>query len=153
MKPSRSALVLGLAVFSCSALAVERPHLVQPENLSKYWLVSSTGDPVAPQSGLNLSAPTCAAVSYEIERGGAVSHVKLEKIVPQGDLDQVALSVVKNLHYTAAAQNIAKDPVYTYVVLPFNLPSPAQGPSANGVRQRALDPCKLEDFKLPQELM
>jgi hypothetical protein len=146
-------LLLSLIAISCSVAALERPHLVQPDNLSKYWLVSSTGDPMAPQSGLNLTAPTCAAVSYMIERGGATSHVKLEKIVPQGDLAQVALSVVNNLHYTAAAQNLGKDPVYTYVVLPFNLPSPAQGPSANGVRQRALDPCKLEDFKLPQELM
>lgn len=140
---------LSFCLISSGIAAAERVHLVQPENLSKFWLVSATGDPMAPQSGVNLTTPTCAAVSYEIERGGATSHVKLEKLVPQGDLGQVALSVVNNLHYTAAAQNIGKDPVYTYVVLPFNLPSPALGPSVMVQRQKVLDECKLEDFKLP----
>jgi hypothetical protein len=152
MKLLNCFLALGLASFSSAALA-ERPHLVQPENLAKYWLVSSTGDPMAPASGVNLTAPTCVAVSYEIERGGGTSHIKLEKIEPKGDLAQVALSIVTNLHYTAAAPNIGKDPVYTYVVLPFNLPSLAQGPSVNAVRQKALDACKLDDFKLPADLL
>src|SRR5882762_240671 len=129
MKITSCTLALSLALFACAATAAERPHLVQPDNLSKYWLVSSTGDPMAPQSGENISAPSCATVSYKIERGGATSNVKLEKIVPHGVLADVAVNVVKNLHYTAAAQNIGKDPVYTYVIIPFNLPSPAGGPS------------------------
>jgi hypothetical protein len=133
-----------------AAQAAERPHLVQPDNLSKYWLVSSTGDPMAPSYGKNLTAPTCAAVSYEIERGGATSHVKLEKIVPEGDLAGVATSIVSNLHYAAAQQNIGRDPVYTYVILPFNAPDVTKGPSATAEKRRLVYQCKLDNFKLPE---
>lgn len=144
-------VLLSVSVMAAGTVyAAERPHLVQPENLSKYWLVSGTGDPMAPSYGKNLTAPTCAAVSYEIERNGTTSHVKLEKIVPEGDLAQVATSIVTNLHYTAADQNIGKDPVYTYVILPFNAPDVRKGPSAVVEKQRLVDQCKPADFKLPQ---
>ena len=144
-------VLLSVSILAAAAAqAAERPHLVQPDNLSKYWLVSSTGDPMAPSYGKNLTTPTCAAVSYEIERGGATSHVKLEKIVPEGDLAGVATSIVTNLHYTAAQQNIGKDPVYTYVILPFNAPNVAKGPSAVAEKQHLIDQCKLDDFKLPE---
>jgi len=133
-----------------AAQAAERPHLVQPENLAKYWLVSDRGDPKAPAYGKNLTTPTCAAVSYEIERGGATSHIKLEKIVPEGDLAKLATDIIANVHYTAAAQNIGKDPVYTYVIMPFNAPDVAKGPSAAAEKQRLVDQCKLADFKLPE---
>jgi hypothetical protein len=149
--PSKT-LALSLAVLSCGALAAERPHLVQPDNLSKFWLVSETPDPMVPSSGQNLTAPSCATVSYEIERGGTTSHVKLESIEPAGVLADVAVNLVKNLKYTAAAMNVGKDPVYTYVTLPFNLPSPALGPKVMPQRQEVLDKCKLEDFKLPAAL-
>ena len=142
------ALAVGIAAVATQTCAAERPHLVQPENLSKYWLVSSTGDPKAPSYGKNLTAPTCVAVSYVIERGGGTSRVKVEKMEPDGDLRGVAESIVSNLHYTAAAQNIGKDPVYTYVILPFNAPDVSKGPSAAAEKQRLTDQCKLDDFKL-----
>jgi hypothetical protein len=148
MKPVVHVL-LAACLFGAASAHAERPHLVQPENLSKYWLVSSTGDPMAPSYGKNLTTPTCAAVSYAIERNGATSHIKLEKLVPEGDLAQVATSIVTNLHYTAAAQNIGKDPVYTYVILPFNAPDVRKGPSAVVEKQRLVDQCKLENFALP----
>lgn len=151
MKTSMMLVTLSLLVFSSAALA-DRPHLVQPENLSKYWLVSDTGDPKAPSYGKNLTAPTCVAVSYLIGRDGATSHVKVEKIAPDGDLRGVAASIVSNLHYTAAPQNIGKDAAYTYVILPFNAPDVAKGPSATAERQRVIDQCKLDDFKAPEGL-
>jgi hypothetical protein len=141
--------VLFCAIFLSDAAFAQRPHLVQPENLSKYWLVSSTGDPMAPSYGKNLTTPTCTAVTYLIERTGATSHVKVEKVVPEGDLRSVAASIVSNLHYASAQQNIGKDPVYTYVILPFNAPDVSKGPSATAERQRIIDQCKLDDFQLP----
>ena len=122
---------------------------MQPADLSKWWLVSSTGDPKMPSYGKGLTTPTCVAVSYRIERGGATSQIKLEKVVPDGDLGAVAVEIVKGLRYTAAQQNIGKDPVYTYVVLPFNAPDVNKGPGAAAEKQRLLDPCKIDDFKLP----
>jgi hypothetical protein len=151
MKNMQLGIILGALLLPALAFA-QRPHLVQPENLSKYWLVSGTGDPMAPSYGKNLTAPTCAAVSYLIDRSGSTSHVKVEKIEPDGDLRGVAASIVSNLHYTAAQQNIGKDPVYTYVILPFNAPNVAKGPSATAERQRILDQCKLDDFKAPEGL-
>jgi len=149
MKPVFRALALTLLAASGSAFALERAHLVQPAELSNWWLVSSTGDPKVPSYGKGLTTPTCVAVSYRIERGGITSQVKLEKIVPEGDLGAVAVDIVKGLQYTAAQKNIGKDPVYTYVVMPFNAPDVNKGPSAAAERQRILDACKLEDFKLP----
>jgi len=151
MKNMQLGLILGALLLPAAAFA-QRPHLVQPENLSKYWLVSGTGDPMAPSYGKNLTAPTCVAVSYLIDRTGATSHVKVEKMEPDGDLRGVATSIVSNLHYSSAQQNIGKDPVYTYVVLPFNAPNVAKGPSATAERQRILDQCKLDDFKAPEGL-
>ena len=148
MKLSTCLVAIGLLAFSGAALA-DRPHLVKPDQLQKYWLVSDKGDPQAPSSGRNLTTPTCAAVSYMIERNGTTSHIKLEKLVPDGDLGAVALSVIRNVHYTAAQANIGKDPVYTYVIMPFNAPDLAKGPSATAERQRILDQCTVVDFKLP----
>lgn len=149
MKPTIRVLALTLLVATASAYALERAHLVQPADLSKWWLVSSTGDPKVPSYGKGLTTPTCVAVSYRIDRGGTTSQVKLEKIVPDGDLGAVAVGIVKGLQYTAAAQNIGKDPVYTYVVMPFNAPDVSKGPSAAAEKQRLVDQCKIEDFKLP----
>ncbi len=78
---------------------------------------------------------------------GVTSHVKVEKVVPEGDLRGVAASIVSNLHYASAQQNIGKDPVYTYVILPFNAPDVSKGPSATAERQRIIDQCKIDDFK------
>ncbi|MBS0591746.1 MAG: hypothetical protein JSR65_14075 [Proteobacteria bacterium] len=152
--PTSVATTLAPAASATTAQAekprpLERAHLVQPAELSKWWLLSSTGDAKAPGYGKNLTAPTCVTVSYRIERGGATSQVKLEKMAPEGDLGAVAVSMIQGLHYTASEKNLGKDPVYTYVVLPFNAPDVNQGPSAVAARQSLLDQCKLDDFKLP----
>ena len=142
-------LALILLAATADAFAIERAHLVQPADLSKWWLLSGTGDPKAPSYGKNLSAPTCVAVSYRIDRGGATSQIKLEKMAPEGDLGAVAVSMIQGLRYTATEKNIGKDPVYTYVILSFNAPDVNQGPSAVAARQKLLEPCKLDDFKQP----
>ena len=149
MKPMFRLFALALVAASGSAFALERAHLVQPTEMSNWWIASSTGDPKKPSYGKGLTTPTCVAVSYRIERGGTTSQVKLERVAPEGDLGAVAVEIIKGVQYTAAQKNIGKDPVYTYVVMPFNAPDIDKGPAAAAERQRLLDACKLEDFKLP----
>jgi len=86
-------------------------------------------------------------VSYVVEKNGATSHVKLERVVPDGPFGKVAVNVVSVLRYAAAAQNPGKDPVATYVVMPFNVPgAESANPADRDLRARVLDACKLTDF-------
>jgi len=140
----RSLLVLGL-FFSTSAFAAEKPQTIAPERLQSYWLLADTGSPLMPNSGRNLNAPSCAAVSYIVEKDGTTSHAKLEKLVPEGDLGKVALSVVSVMRFSAAPQNPGKTPVSTYVVIPFNLPDPTT-PAFAEQRAKALAQCRLDNF-------
>lgn len=119
---------------------------IPPERLGHYWLLDSdSAQANVPNSGRGLDAPTCAAVSYVIEKNGTTSHVKLEKVVPEGALGKVAFNIVRGMRFAAAAQNAGKDSVATWVVIPFNLP-PAESkkPADLAVRQRVLDACKVD---------
>jgi hypothetical protein len=122
---------------------------VEPDRLAHYWLLdpASAQNANVPNSGYGLDAPTCAAVSYVVEKNGATSHVNLERVVPDGPLGKVAVGIVKVLRYGAAAENPGKDPVATYVVMPFNLPAAASAtPADRATRTRVLDACKLANF-------
>ena len=121
---------------------------IPPDRLAHYWLLDpDSAQANVPNSGYGLDAPTCAAVSYVVEKSGATSHVKLERIVPQGALGKVAVSIVSGMRFAAAAQNAGKDPVATYVVIPFNLPAAdSPRPADKATRARVLDACRLEDF-------
>jgi len=125
---------------------------IEPERLAHYWLLDPNSAQAAnvPNSGAGLDKPTCAAVSYVVESSGATSHVKLERVVPEGPLGKVAVNVVSALRYVAAAQNIGKDSVATYVVMPFNVPgAESSNPADRALRARVLDACKLENFNPP----
>ncbi|HEX6833000.1 MAG TPA: hypothetical protein VF132_05655 [Rudaea sp.] len=143
----RFAIALAL-MLPALGFAADKVQIVEPERLSKYWYLSGTDGAQVPNSGgRGLQAPSCAAVSYVIEKNGTTSHIKLDKIVPEGDLGKVAVSVVKGLTYTAAAANLGKDAVYTYIVMPFNLPdADSKNPAEREQRARALAACKLDDF-------
>lgn len=141
-----------LAVVGVSAVnkahgqvSVAGARTVPPERLAHYWLLDSdSAQANVPNSGRGLDAPTCAAVSYVVEKNGTTSHVKLEKVVPDGALGKVAFNIVRGMRFAAAAQNAGKVPVATWVVIPFNLP-PAESkkPADLATRQRVLDACKL----------
>ena len=158
-------LVLG-AAFAVGAgaqmpppLPVERPPplKVSPASLAKYWLVANSSiEADVPNVGRNLDKPTCAAVSYIIETDGTTSHWQLDKVVPDGDLGMVALSVVKGLRYGPGPENKARVPVQTRVVLPLNMPE-ATGDAAhraeiNAFRERAVAACEPEPAKPPKKL-
>jgi len=121
---------------------------VPPERLANYWLlITESAQANAPNSGSGLETPTCVAVSYVVEKNGATSHVKLEKVVPPGPLGKVAFNVVDGMRFAAAAQNGGKDPVHTYVVMPFNVPAAGTTkPAEVAERKRVIDACALPDF-------
>ena len=143
-----STFAFAFCLATTTALAVEKAQVIPPERLANYWLLAANGDANAPNSGRNLDAPSCAAVSYIVEKDGSTSHAKLERLVPDGDLGKVAVSAVAGMRFAAAKQNPGKDRVFTYVVIPFNLPNAASANAADrATRASVLAACKLDNFK------
>ena len=133
---------------TASGVAAEKPQVIPPERLANYWLLASAGRANAEFPGRNLDAPI-AAPRFPIsskKMASAPARAKLERLVPDGDLGKVfAVGVVAGMRFAAAKQNLGKDRVFTYVVIPFNLPdansTDAAGPqqtraSAGGVPAR-----------------
>lgn len=131
------------------------PRRVTPVDLAHYWLVASSAiEADVPNTGRNLDQPACAAVDYVIESDGTTSQWHLERVVPEGDLGKVALSVVRNLRYAPGAQNAARVPVRTRVVIPFNMPEAksadaAQTAQVRVFRERALAACEPDPSNKP----
>lgn len=161
MKARECCLRIG-QVAACAALvaattAQAATRAVPPERLEHYWILSNRAELTAdaPISGKNLDKPSCAAVSYTIGSDGATYDLKLERVVPQGDLGKVALSMVGNMRYAFAPANMAREPVRTYLVVPFNLPrAPARASSAaqaqvQAERDRIGAACRLPGFGTP----
>ncbi|HJU25595.1 MAG TPA: energy transducer TonB [Rhodanobacteraceae bacterium] len=144
MKPVRIAsLLFGAAVASSSVFAAPNFDLraVPPDQLDHYWLRTNTElDVDVPNFGKNLDKPTCSAVTYVIGSDGKTRDIVVRRTVPAGDLSLVAKSAVADLQYAAAADNDGSEPVFTYIVMPFNLPP---DPAA---RARITAACKLRDF-------
>lgn len=138
-----------LALVGTIALAAEKPQTIPPEHLANYWLlVSGTAKQAnVPNTGRNLDAPSCAAVSYIVGNDGTTSNIELKKLVPEGDLGKVAVGIVRDMRFVAAPQNAGKTPVYTYVIMPFNVPGASStNPAEQALRKRILDACRLEGF-------
>ena len=114
---------------------------VQPDHLTDYWVMTNTSLNVdVPNSGVNLSKPTCSAVTYMIGSDGVTRDIVVRNTIPAGDLKTVAASAVKDMHYVPGVNNAARSPVFTYIVIPFNLPAdPAE-------RKKITDACVLKDF-------
>ena len=140
---NRSTLAATLLAASAAATAAARSNIqaVQPDRLANYWVMTNTSlDVDVPNSGLNLSKPTCAAVTYMIGADGVTRDIVVRKTIPSGDLKTVAASAVKDMHYVPGADNAARVPVFTYIIIPFNLPAdPA-------TRKKLTNACLLKDF-------
>ena len=148
MKAQYSKILFASCLASSAVLAAEKPQVIPPERLGNYWLLAQSPQANAPNSGRNLDAPSCAAVSYIVEKDGSTSHAKLEKLVPDGDLGKFAVSVVAGMQFAPAKQNLGKERVFTYVVIPFNLPDAASTNVADRTqRASVLAACKLDSFK------
>lgn len=135
------AAVFAFAVTSATAAVDSNIRAVQPDHLNDYWTMTNTSLNVdVPNSGVNLEKPTCSAVSYMIGSDGVTRDIVVVKTVPAGDLESVAKSAVKDMHYAPGANNAERQPVFTYIIIPFNLPA---DPAA---RKRITDACVLKDF-------
>ena len=109
--------------FTGSLSAQTTPRPVAAKDLAKYWLVASEAmEAMVPNTGVNLYVPSCAVVRYVINSDGTTSDVRVEKLVPMGDLGVVATSAIRSLRYAPAASNHGLVPVITSVTLPLNLP-------------------------------
>ena len=129
-----------------SALACATPVLAQiskvdQQNLYHYWILLNTKvNTNLPNSGLNLSKPGCAAVTYTIGSDGVPMHVQLAKLVPKSDLGDAAVTAVSNFRYGPSLSNKIGQPIATYYIVPFNAPDEAAG------RQKLMDACKLPGY-------
>lgn len=134
---------LACATGIASAAATVSPNIiaVTPDHLVNYWVMTNTSlDVDVPNSGVNLEKPTCSAVTYMIGADGITRDIVVRKTIPAGDLTTVARSAVKDMHYVPGVDNGVRRPVFTYIIIPFNLPA---DPAA---RKRISDACILSDF-------
>jgi len=119
-----AALLIAPLVASAQSMDQSPPRVIQTEQLSKYWTMSNTSvDAEVPNFGRNMNQPGCATVSFVIEKTGTTSNVKVQRVVPDGDLGKVAKSVAASLHFEATALNAGKDRVFSWLIFPFNLPA------------------------------
>jgi hypothetical protein len=140
---NKTLLVSGVLLVSAVSMAAIDPNIrvVQPAQRDNYWEMTNTSlDVDVPNSGVNLSKPTCAAVTYMIGSDGVTRDIVVRKTIPAGDLKTVAASAVKDMHYVPGKDNVGREPVFTYIIIPFNLPA---DPAA---RKQITDACTLADF-------
>jgi Gram-negative bacterial tonB protein. len=139
-RPLRQALLPALALVFVAPVAAQSLKVDQ-KDLYRYWILLNTNVQMdAPNSGLNLFKPGCAAVTYTVGSDGVPLDVQVVKIVPKSDLGPMARSAVSHFRYGPSLTNRIGEPVATYYVVPFNAPKdPAQ-------RQQLLDACKLPGY-------
>ncbi len=136
--------LLCAAIAGAAAAAPVNPDIrtVQPDQLHNYWVMTNTSLNVdVPNTGINIHKPTCAAVTYTIGSDGVTRHIVVRRVVPGGDLEITAESAVKDMHYVPGADNATRDPVFTYIIIPFNLPD--DDPTT---RKQITAPCVLPHF-------
>ena len=139
-RPLRQSLLLALALgFAAPLLA--QAHKVAQQDLYRSWILLNTKVQMdAPNSGLNLDKPGCAAVTYTIGSDGVPMDVQVVKVVPKSDLGPVARSAVSNFRYGPSLSNRIGEPMASYYIVPFNAPKdPVQ-------RQQLMDACKLPGY-------
>jgi hypothetical protein len=139
-RPLRQGLLLALALGFAAPLFAQARKVDQVD-LYRYWILLNTKVQMdAPNTGLNLEKPGCAAVTYTVGSNGVPMDVQVAKVVPKSDLGPMARSAVSNFRYGPSLNNRVADPVATYYIVPFNAPKdPAQ-------RQQLMDACKLPGY-------
>jgi hypothetical protein len=113
-----------VACVTAAAQSTAPPRVVAPDKLAQYWtMINSSVEADVPNSGRNLQQPGCAAVSFVVEKDGGTSTLKLQRVVPEGDLAKVALSEAGSLKFTPTVSNAGRDRVFSWLIFPFNLPA------------------------------
>jgi outer membrane biosynthesis protein TonB len=142
MNPTVRRLVFATLLAAGLPVAAQSQHKVAPQHVNDYWILLNQNVPVdVPNSARNVNQPGCAAVSFMIGSDGQPRNLKVEKVVPQGDFGQIALSAVSNFTYGPSLANRNHDPVETYYVVPFNAPSDPAG------QQQVMAPCRLPGYE------
>lgn len=107
------------------------PRIVAPEKLEGYWaMLRASLEADVPNFARNVDVPGCATVSFVVEPTGATSTVRVQKVVPEGDLARVAASLARNLRFEPTAFNAARERVFSWLIFPFNLPPDRAAASA-----------------------
>ncbi|MGH8145198.1 MAG: energy transducer TonB [Rhodanobacteraceae bacterium] len=134
-------LILAFASAVASAAVGPNIRAVQPGQRDAYWVMTNTSLTVdVPNSGIGMDRPTCSAVTYMIGSDGVPRDIVVRETIPKGDLASVAASAVKNMRFAPGANNATRQPIFTYIIIPFNLP---EDPAA---RKKITDACVLKDF-------
>jgi hypothetical protein len=99
------------------------PRVVPSEELDQYWTMTNTSvNADVPNVGRNMDQPGCATVSFVVEKDGTTSTIKVQRVVPEGDLGKVAKSVAAGLRFDPTAVNAGRSRVFSWLIFPFNLP-------------------------------
>jgi len=107
------------------------PRVVVPDKLAGSWvLINSSVEADVPNIAKNISMPGCAAVSFVVEKDGSTSAIKVQRVVPQGDLAKIAESMAKNMRFEPTVSNAGRDRVFSWLIFPFNLPQEAAARTA-----------------------
>lgn len=129
----RRTIVLLAVVASTAAFAQSDapPRVVVPDKLAGSWvLIKSSVEADVPNIAKNISSPGCAAVSFVVEKDGSTSTIKVQHLVPQGDLAKIAESMAKNMRFEPTVSNAGRDRVFSWLIFPFNLPQDAAARTA-----------------------
>lgn len=118
-----------LALVYCAGVAAQSmdqspPQVVPSEKLDKYWsMMNSSVEADVPYFARNIQQPGCATVSFVIEPDGHTSTIKVQRVVPEGDLSRVGQSVAKGLKFEPTPFNAGRQRVFSWLIFPFNLPT------------------------------
>ncbi|HEU4663619.1 MAG TPA: energy transducer TonB [Dokdonella sp.] len=100
------------------------PRVVVPDKLAGYWtLVNASVEADVPIMARNISSPGCAAVSFVVEKDGHTSTIRVQRVVPAGDLAKVATSMATNMRFEPTVTNAGRDRVFSWLIFPFNAPT------------------------------
>ena len=134
------AILLAVACAApAAAQSVAPVRVVKPDNLAKYWvMVNASIEADVPNIARNISSPGCAAVSFVVEKDGSTSTIKVQRVIPAGDLAGMATSMAKNMRFEPTVSNAGRDRVFSWLIFPFNLPeAPAE-------RTAVMQQCHIE---------